>query len=100
VCDVPLLGTRKNSNETRRFIWLIDKMYDHKVRLVMSATAPAAGLFDNALMNPDGDYDDIGPNERAALIEMRVASRRVVSRLAEMSSTEYVREWRRAHTVA
>ncbi|TIS15502.1 MAG: cell division protein ZapE, partial [Mesorhizobium sp.] len=41
---VPVLGEGKR-NEAKRFILLIDTLYDHHMRLVMSAAAPPEGLY-------------------------------------------------------
>ena len=66
---VPQMSVRMAS-EARRFTWLIDVLYDHKVKLLMSAAVP-----------PDQLYLD-GPmaNEFA----------RTVSRIVEMQSKEYL----------
>ena len=41
---MPVLGEGKR-NEAKRFILLIDTLYDHHVRLVMSAEAPPQSLY-------------------------------------------------------
>jgi len=62
----------------RRFINLIDTLYDHRVKLVASAAAEPAGLY------------------RASEGEEALAFRRTVSRLTEMRSEEYLSAPRRA----
>ena len=57
-------------DEARRFIALIDEFYDHNVNLIVSAHAPAAGLYQG---------------ER-----LRAAFARTTSRLTEMQSAEYL----------
>ncbi len=43
ISRVPVF-TETNDDEARRFITLVDEFYDHKVKLVMDAMAPLAGL--------------------------------------------------------
>ncbi|GAA4337791.1 cell division protein ZapE [Pigmentiphaga soli] len=72
---VPRMGPRQAS-EARRFTWLIDVLYDHKVKLIMSAACPAEELYtEGALANE---------------------FHRTVSRLLEMQSREYLESERRA----
>jgi cell division protein ZapE len=67
--DIPAMGVDA-SDVARRFTWLIDILYDHRVKLVASAVAPAGALYAN------------GPNARDFS--------RTVSRLAEMRTREYM----------
>ncbi len=72
--DVPQMSPRMAS-EARRFTWLIDVLYDHKVKLLMSAAVPAADLYVEGPM----------ANEFT----------RTVSRIVEMQSKEYLETPRR-----
>lgn len=66
---IPLLGP-ENKDEARRFVTLIDALYEHKVTLICSAAAPPQDLY------PTG----IGAFE----------FQRTVSRLMEMQAEDYV----------
>ncbi len=69
VSDIPVLDTL-HENEARRFIALVDELYDRNVNLVVSAAAPATELY---------------RGERVAFPFERTASR-----LIEMQSEEYL----------
>lgn len=69
VSDVPLLGP-DNRNEAKRFVTLIDALYEHKVMFVCSAAARPEVLY------PEGD----------GAFEFQ----RTVSRLMEMQSQDYI----------
>ncbi|WP_250451724.1 cell division protein ZapE [Caballeronia sp. ATUFL_M2_KS44] len=77
--DVPQMSPRMAS-EARRFTWLIDVFYDHKVKLLMSAAVAAEDLYVEGPM----------ANEFA----------RTVSRIVEMQSQEYLETPRRQAKVS
>jgi len=72
--DVPRMAARQAS-EARRFTWLIDVFYDHKVKLIMSAECEPEALYTQGPMS----------NE----------FHRTVSRIMEMQSREYLEADRR-----
>jgi len=74
VSDVPCMGPR-HASEARRFTWLVDVLYDHKVKLILSAACP-----------PDELYTE-GP--------MANEFHRTVSRIMEMQTLEYLQAERR-----
>ncbi|NKE64349.1 AFG1 family ATPase [Ramlibacter sp. RBP-2] len=67
--DVPYMPVRMAS-EARRFTWLVDVLYDRRVKLIMSAQVPAPQLY------TEGPLAHEFP--------------RTVSRLQEMQSAEYL----------
>ncbi len=69
LADVPLLSPA-NKDEARRFVTLVDALYEHKVTLICSAAAPPETLY------PTG----VGAFE----------FQRTVSRLMEMQAEDYV----------
>jgi cell division protein ZapE len=69
LAGVPRMGT-ESRNEARRFITLIDTLYEHRVKLIVSAAAAPDALY------PAGDG--------------AAAFRRTASRLAEMQSADYM----------
>ncbi|KAK0179240.1 hypothetical protein PV327_008049 [Microctonus hyperodae] len=103
--DVPKLNMRLKS-QARRFITLIDTLYDNKIRLVISAAAPH-----NKLFVPDNDteytdekrmlMDDLAishgsDNYKSNIFtgeEELFAFDRTVSRLSEMQTKEYWEQW-------
>ena len=76
--DVPRMKASQSS-EARRFTWLIDVFYDHKVKLIMSAECEAEELYTEGRMS----------NE----------FHRTVSRILEMQSKEYLEAERRQAAV-
>jgi len=72
---VPRMGPRQAS-EARRFTWLVDVFYDHKVKLIMSAECPPEQLYTEGALA--GEFH------------------RTVSRILEMQSREYLDSERRA----
>jgi cell division protein ZapE len=72
--NIPKMGAGMAS-EARRFTWLIDVFYDHKVKLIMSAEVPPEELYTEGAMAHEFF--------------------RTVSRIVEMQSEEYQNEPRR-----
>jgi cell division protein ZapE len=72
--DVPQMPPRMSS-EARRFTWLIDVLYDRRVKLIMSAAVPANELYTEGLMS--GEFV------------------RTISRIQEMQSAEFLALGRR-----
>ena len=66
---VPYMPPRM-TNEARRFIWLIDVLYDHKVKLILSAEVAAPELYTEGQITAEFS--------------------RTVSRLIEMQSRDYL----------
>ena len=62
-------------NEAKRFITLVDVLYEAKTKLILSAQAEPAGLYQ--------------ADQGAEALEFA----RTVSRLAEMRSQQYLEEW-------
>jgi len=69
VSDVPVLDA-DHENEARRFIALVDELYDHHVNLIISAAAEPAELYRGERLTRQFE--------------------RTVSRLTEMQSEEYL----------
>ncbi len=69
VSNVPQM-TPRHASEARRFTWLVDVMYDRRVKLIMSAAVPAEQLY------AEGPLAHEFP--------------RTVSRLSEMQSAEFL----------
>uniref|UniRef100_A0A0A9WA85 Putative ATPase N2B n=1 Tax=Lygus hesperus TaxID=30085 RepID=A0A0A9WA85_LYGHE len=103
--DVPVLSLKLRS-ETRRFITLIDTLYDNRVRVVISAETPTKELFQSD--GHDAGHDDhrvlmddlnitAGSENASSNIftgeEEIFAFDRTVSRLSEMQTEDYWKQW-------
>jgi cell division protein ZapE len=64
VSGIPRL-TPEMGNAARRFTWLVDVLYDHRVKLLLSAAVPAGELY------REGPNSQDFPRTASRLIEMR-----------------------------
>jgi cell division protein ZapE len=76
LADVPVFSDPQQDNAARRFIALIDELYDQSVKLVLSAAAPPAELYRGERLRPE--------------------FHRTASRLVEMQSEAYLARAHRA----
>ncbi|HTH44716.1 MAG TPA: cell division protein ZapE [Oxalicibacterium sp.] len=72
--DVPAMSSAMSS-EARRFIWLIDVLYDRRIKLLLSADVGVDGLYTAG--------------------SQKMEFQRAISRLTEMQSLEYMEAGRR-----
>jgi cell division protein ZapE len=79
ISDVPLFRS-SDADKLRRFVWLVDEFYDRRVKLILSAAAPAEDL----VVIGDEDADKFQANLNVSLNE------RLVSRLTEMQTRDYL----------
>jgi cell division protein ZapE len=68
-----------DADKLRRFVWLIDELYDRRVKLILAASAPAQELIAEA-----GDDDRFQANLNTSFKD------RLVSRLTEMQTRAYL----------
>ena len=73
--------TAADADRLRRFVWLIDEFYDRRVKLVVAAAVPLAELVAET-----DSHDRFQAGLNASLKE------RLVSRLTEMQSRDYLSE--------
>ena len=103
--DLPQLDFRLKS-QTRRFITLIDTLYDNRVRVVISAAVPHTKLFVPEGINEYSDdkrmlMDDLkishGSDDHKSNLftgnEEMFAFDRTISRLSEMQTAKYWEQW-------
>ena len=104
ISDIPVF-TGANKTAGYRFVTLIDVLYEHRVRLLCSATAMPLQLFENIITHHD--YRKIATtnatnatnatNELVVDDNLGFSKDRTVSRLTEMLSKEYLRAHAERH---
>ncbi|CAH0552613.1 unnamed protein product [Brassicogethes aeneus] len=100
--DVPQINLTKMKSQARRFITLIDALYDNKIKVIISADAPIKQLF----VVENKQNDDISDEHRMLMDDLKLgvgdatanvftgdeeifAFDRTKSRLTEMQSEDY-----------
>lgn len=107
--DIPVMGI-KTKSEARRFITMIDTLYDNKVRVVASGAAPYWDLFQPEEISQQEKLDEhrmliddlgIKASDGGSLDasvfsgeEELFAFDRTISRLTEMQTKEYWNKWK------
>ncbi len=108
--DIPVI-TRKKRSEARRFITLIDTLYDHRIRVVASGEAPYWELFQQEEASEQDRLeenrmlvDDLGLKASGGTGDMEAsifsgeeelfAFDRTVSRMTEMQTKDYWKKWK------
>jgi hypothetical protein len=113
ISNVPIL-TLQNRNELRRFITLIDALYDHHILVLISAQTIPMQLLDlreYIIANSLSNNNNNNPQEIQMAIDEAKATvlqvydevfafDRTVSRLLEIQSVEYVRKAMETHHIS
>ncbi|CAG9560378.1 unnamed protein product [Danaus chrysippus] len=105
--DLPQLSIVLHRSQIRRFITLIDTLYDNRVRVVIAADCEPKNLF-----KLDDVKDGIGDADRALMDDLKItkdsddanaaiftgeeemfACERCLSRIMEMQTDEYWKKW-------
>jgi predicted ATPase len=90
--DIPRMSL-DHINEARRFITLIDELYEHRVKLICTAATLPEELFPLTLDSSGSGSGSVASLDSNVLLtgeEEVFAFRRVVSRLYEMQTQEYL----------
>lgn len=80
ISDVPQLSRIELAEASRRFTWLVDVLYDRKIKLVLTAAVPLNELYAT-------NKNKCEPNKGKTMDE----SGRTLSRLREMQSSSYMK---------
>ncbi|MEO8385784.1 MAG: cell division protein ZapE, partial [Betaproteobacteria bacterium] len=89
ISGVPQLHAKERADVVRRFTWLIDVMYDQRVKLIVSAeVGPELLVVDERGQNASaGSAPNTSGNDATLMVSAEFA--RTASRLREMQSKDY-----------
>ncbi len=89
ISGIPQLHAKERADVVRRFTWLIDVLYDQRVKLIVSAeVGPELLVVDARVQNASAASSKAGEGNDATLM-VSAEFARTASRLREMQSTEY-----------
>jgi peroxisome-assembly ATPase len=89
VKGVPVV-TAENRSHAYRFVTLVDVLYEHRIKLLLSAEAYADDLFKNVRTGQEAAVEGPALPECAVVDDnLGFAKHRTVSRLVEMQTMEY-----------
>merc|ERR1719334_1888633 len=107
--NIPKMS-QKNRTETRRFICLVDTLYDHKIRVIASGEVPYWNLFQSEEISHQERLEesrmliddlglkaaDVGSLDSGVFSgeEELFAFDRTISRLTEMQTKDYWKKWK------
>jgi len=102
ISDIPTFSVNKNINEMRRFITLIDVLYESQIRVVCSSLADINSLYtkdfsqklDETPHPPNPKKENIQKAPIFSGEEEHFAIDRAISRLTEMQSKAYLNQHR------
>ncbi|GAX74866.1 hypothetical protein CEUSTIGMA_g2312.t1 [Chlamydomonas eustigma] len=88
---VPII-TAATRSEGYRFVTLIDVLYEHRVRMLISAEASPFELFENIVTQQEAEERPHLKDRKDIIIDdnLGFSKERTISRLTEMQSTEYL----------
>ena len=89
ISGIPQLHAKERADVVRRFTWLVDVLYDQRVKLIISAeVGPEMLVMDERVQNGSaGSIRAAGGNDATLMVSAEFA--RTASRLREMQSREY-----------
>lgn len=95
--NIPQMNLDDHHNEARRFVTLVDELYEHQCRLICSAACRPEEVFqwtttstDNLKKKQESDEEDRDWAEGSSRKDLRYAVKRTTSRLIEMQSEKWI----------
>jgi cell division protein ZapE len=89
ISGIPQLHAKERADVVRRFTWLVDVLYDQRVKLIISAeVGPEMLVVDERVASASaGSTRAAGGNDATLMVSAEFA--RTASRLREMQSKDY-----------
>jgi cell division protein ZapE len=88
ISEIPQLHAKNRADVVRRFTWLVDVLYDQRVKLICSAAAmPERLVIDDRVESRSAAASSKGGSDATVMVSAEFV--RTASRLREMQSREY-----------